>query len=676
MAKLAVRPQSDNENESGSESDELPTLETLLDQPEKPFAVSNTRSKSPVKKQVANRVAKQPMVPKQIHNMSVSFSHAQQQKSDQKSLKPTQPKTKPKLKSKGNSRNLFIDDEASESANDSDSDAGSDVDPLWKTMTSRLRLEPRIDSHGNRFRRSSPNRMTKHQNIKDLVQSYRRNGHEEENDSDEGEEEDEGFTDLSGFIVDDDVELSLHESELSYSESDLGRRGRTLEKPPENGREKRLVRGRDLKKRKSAGTDDVGSLAKGLEVIDLTKSPPLRPQPEPDDSISKDLFEPEILKTPPASPTKPCLKSPSKSPRKPIPPTPHRQSNAAFWSSDLTNEWNDQYSPIKESVLTSPRKKDILRFILHSDDEDDHDDEDRAASPSPTKFTTSPIKSPSKKSLQAEKRAIKLARQSFEAQKHELAISFLDALDDRITESQLKQLTQSTGGIMINWSNTLRSTAGRAHWRCTTIKTNSSSSNTSDGPSPSFIDLTQQQGPAKKHHHASIELASKVITTRTRLLNTLAHEFCHLANFILSNETKKPHGPSFKMWANKVTKAFARDAIFCGEDREKVVVTTTHSYDIEFKYRWVCAGKREKPMSVEELIRGLDDAEGWEGFVGRLADDGCGETYGRHSKSVDPRTARCGKCEAGMLVQVKPRPRRQGSPEKKREVSQQAVGGV
>lgn len=130
------------------------------------------------------------------------------------------------------------------------------------------------------------------------------------------------------------------------------------------------------------------------------------------------------------------------------------------------------------------------------------------------------------------------------------------------------------------------------------------------------------------------------------------------------------------MWANKVTKAFACDPIFYGENKEKVVVTTTHSYDIEFKYRWVCAGKREKPMSVEELVCGLDDPEGWEAFVGRLADDGCGGTYGRHSKSVDPRTARCGRCEGGMLVQVKPRPRRQGSPERKREVPQQAIGSV
>lgn len=36
----------------------------------------------------------------------------------------------------------------------------------------------------------------------------------------------------------------------------------------------------------------------------------------------------------------------------------------------------------------------------------------------------------------------------------------------------------------------------------------------------------------KEEHHAFIELAEKVIESEDRLLNTLAHKFCHLANFM------------------------------------------------------------------------------------------------------------------------------------------------
>ena len=33
-----------------------------------------------------------------------------------------------------------------------------------------------------------------------------------------------------------------------------------------------------------------------------------------------------------------------------------------------------------------------------------------------------------------------------------------------------------------------------------------------------------------------------------RLLNVLAHEYCHLANFMISNIRDNPHGKEFKEW--------------------------------------------------------------------------------------------------------------------------------
>jgi predicted SprT family Zn-dependent metalloprotease len=124
----------------------------------------------------------------------------------------------------------------------------------------------------------------------------------------------------------------------------------------------------------------------------------------------------------------------------------------------------------------------------------------------------------------------------------------------------------------------------------------------------------------RHRHHAAIELAEKVIDDEDRLLNVIAHEFCHLANFMISGVTTQPHGKEFKSWASKCSRAFAH---------RNITVTTKHSYDIDFRYIWNC---------VE-----------------------CGTEFKRHSKSIDTERHRCGSCE-GRLEQIKPRPRPRGAP--------------
>lgn len=102
-----------------------------------------------------------------------------------------------------------------------------------------------------------------------------------------------------------------------------------------------------------------------------------------------------------------------------------------------------------------------------------------------------------------------------------------------------------------------------------------------------------------------------------RLLNVLAHEYCHLLNFMVSNVRNQPHGASFKRWARLVTSIYS--------DRG-VEVTTKHSYAIDYKYAWVCEN------------------------------DECSTQYERHSKSIDPARHTCGKCR-GRLTQIRPAPR-------------------
>ncbi|EJP60845.1 30 kDa heat shock protein [Beauveria bassiana ARSEF 2860] len=255
---------------------------------------------------------------------------------------------------------------------------------------------------------------------------------------------------------------------------------------------------------------------------------------------------------------------PLQSPRKTfgIPQRPHTPTKDEFWRQSLVDCWNDEQSPRKavEAAMRSPIKQSI-----------------------PTKSSKS----------------------SFEAARAKLAVEFLNELDNKITDGKIAQLSKSTGGVKIEWSKNLNTTAGRANWRKETIRTIPS-----DGSDATIT----------YHHHASIELAEKVIDDESRLLNVLAHEFCHLANFMISSVTDKPHGKDFKLWAAKCSRTFASRGI---------KVTTKHNYEIDFKYVWQC--------------------------------EGCSYTYKRHSKSINPEKHRCSGCK-GNLTQIKPVPRIGGKP--------------
>ncbi|KAM0716989.1 hypothetical protein Q7P37_006841 [Cladosporium fusiforme] len=295
---------------------------------------------------------------------------------------------------------------------------------------------------------------------------------------------------------------------------------------------------------------------------------------------------------PPTSPSKSRLVSPSKTKAR-IPTPPHRQSLDGFWNANTVNDWNDQYSPQK--TLKSPKEG-----LFNRDQE----------STSPTSSPKKPSSSPTKRNTAEVK-----AKKEFAARKHALAEEFLEELDRTITSGQIASLSASTGGVRLVWSKTLNSTAGRANWRRETIK---SRCTTTTAPTDSTATLAP---PATTHkHHASIELAEKVIDDESRLLNVLAHEFCHLANFMVSGIKDQPHGASFKAWGAKCSAAF-------GASRG-VNVTTKHSYAIDYKYVWRCDGH----------------------------DGACGAEFKRHSKSIDPKRHTCGSCR-GKLVQVKPVPR-------------------
>jgi len=325
---------------------------------------------------------------------------------------------------------------------------------------------------------------------------------------------------------------------------------------------------------------------------------------------------PPLITTPPTSPSKPRLQSPSKTPHARIPLSPHRPSLDAFWSASEINDWNDTYSPRK-----SPVRRQL--FPLNEESENSV-----SPSTSPSK-TRSPTKTPAKKDKEAIAR-----KKAFETSKHALAEEFLKELDDTITSGQVSALAASTGGVKLVWSKKLNSTAGRATWKREALRPKPPSSSSTPTTSTSTLALALTSAPTSTststststatatatsaptyRHHATIELATKVITTPSRLLNVLAHEYCHLANFMISGIKDQPHGREFKIWARKVSDKFAERG---------VRVTTKHEYVIEYKYIWACGA--------------------------------CGVEYKRHSRSIDPARQRCGSCKEA-LVQVLPVPR-------------------
>jgi predicted SprT family Zn-dependent metalloprotease len=393
----------------------------------------------------------------------------------------------------------------------------------------------------------------------------------------EKEEEDEvsmeDSTGLSDFIVNDSSSL-----EEDSADEEIQSR------PPSSTR--RLVRGR----RPPGGdtSQEVHSRpindSRSEKDAPPSKSKPVRCSDDGKESLQiSNVGLPCVIPrggcvvTPPSSPqkTQRRLLSPKKGPR--IPMTPHRPSADAFWDQDVINEWNEEYSPRKTPKPQQLTSGDSFEINLST--------------------------SPSKKKQSVGDPKKYEAKKSFALKKHDIAEAFLRELDESVTDGKVSEMATLTGGVKIIWSKKLNTTAGRANWKRETMR--STTRGLDGNPEPKIT----------YRHYASIELAEKVIDDEERLLNVIAHEFCHLANFMVSGIRNNPHGKEFKAWAAKCSQQFGDRGIH---------VTTKHSYDIDYKYAWECTN--------------------------------CGTEFKRHSKSIDPLKHQCGSCKS-KLVQTKPVPR-------------------
>ncbi|XP_042663343.1 acidic repeat-containing protein isoform X2 [Tyto alba] len=166
----------------------------------------------------------------------------------------------------------------------------------------------------------------------------------------------------------------------------------------------------------------------------------------------------------------------------------------------------------------------------------------------------------------------------FKKNKEELAQKLYCLYNSTIFEHKLPEK------MVIIWNKKMRKTAGY----CVTGQT--------DGPD------------AKRY--ARIELSEKVCDSADRLRDTLVHEACHAATWLI-NGVRDGHGRFWRFYANK-------SAVI---HPELPVVTRCHSYEINYKFIYECVL--------------------------------CNATVGRHSKSLDTERFMCAFC-GGQLVLSQP----------------------
>ncbi|KAH8929162.1 hypothetical protein BT69DRAFT_1346131, partial [Atractiella rhizophila] len=328
-----------------------------------------------------------------------------------------------------------------------------------------------------------------------------------------------------------------------------------------------ILQGLPEEQERQLGQDDI--------IIEETPPPPSREEKRAQKkSVSPDPQDSPLLSySPPPSSKRP-------SPRSGVAhaPTVSSSSNSNIFSPP--SRARDQFATPSPQVPRSAieknkengRRRERERVIV---DLSSSDDEGRTRSSPRKRATASAITRPASPS-----------KSSFTSRRDALATSLIQDLERRVFKPHGKELPD---GLKLVWNKRLNTTAGRANWKRITRG--------------SGEQLTVE-------NKVEIELSTKVIDSEEKLGCTLSHELCHVAAWIFENEKNPPHGPAFKMWAKRIMTV-----------RKDIKVSTTHDYEIRYKYRWRCTNPN------------------------------CEKIYGRHSKSIDPAKHACGVCQ-GLLVEI------------------------
>lgn len=272
------------------------------------------------------------------------------------------------------------------------------------------------------------------------------------------------------------------------------------------------------------------------------------------------------------------VKSPTKTLRKPA--AQRQKSFLSLYADDsdaddgsiLTlNESRSARKPIRRAQISTVNETIPPFPITHGDDRSSHshssgEDLRQAGTPRAILGSITPqIKPPNRISTRG--------KAEEQTRREKYAAQLFEELNSTIFNNGLPIETK------LNWNKRLLTTAGRAKWH-----------RSRDG-----VQTTE------------IELAAKILDCDERIRNTLSHEMCHLACWIINGNPKEGHGQAFKAWANKVM-----------IKRPEIEITTRHNYEISYPFEWKC----EK----------------------------CSKIYGRYSKSIRPDECVCGVCKVGKLI--------------------------
>ncbi|XP_072361576.1 germ cell nuclear acidic protein isoform X1 [Scyliorhinus torazame] len=119
--------------------------------------------------------------------------------------------------------------------------------------------------------------------------------------------------------------------------------------------------------------------------------------------------------------------------------------------------------------------------------------------------------------------------------------------------------------------------------------------------------VTGQKRDGILQRYARIELSEKVCDSAERLRDTLIHELCHAATWLINN-VRDGHGPFWKLYAQKSILIHP----------ELPMVTRCHTYEINYKYTYQCSK--------------------------------CKNMIGRHSKSLDTQRFVCALCTGPLVL--------------------------
>ncbi|CAM4610327.1 unnamed protein product [Leuciscus chuanchicus] len=171
---------------------------------------------------------------------------------------------------------------------------------------------------------------------------------------------------------------------------------------------------------------------------------------------------------------------------------------------------------------------------------------------------------------------------SFKQKKEELTCKLFQLYNTSVFDSQLPT------DMSVTWNKKMRKTAG-------------------------YCVSGQERGTGTRY--ARIELSDKVCDSADRLRDTLVHEMCHAATWLI-NGVRDGHGPFWRLYARKAMLAHP----------ELPMVSRCHSYDINYKYQYQC--------------------------------NRCNNSIGRHSKSLDTTKFVCALCTGQLVLLTPSKPRR------------------